>query len=103
MKTKVLTVLIMLLVLGVFTSAFTLQPVSTPTHDVTANPCQRILERAAQIDMPSHRAEYQLLDQAAACLLDETSRVIPFTGSRSIDPVYAEFKLQQAERMMGGK
>ena len=65
--------------------------------------CDRILAKAAQIDVPNRWADYQILDQAEAC----SGGLIPVTGGlsavKNIDPTYAELKLRQVERMMGGE
>ena len=141
MKTKALTTLIIFVVLGVLTSAFTVHTNAAALPDDPGQHCQQDLAKAAQIDTPARRAEYQILDRAAACsgvmipptgpcaqilakaaqidlparradymVLDQavacSGVLIPWTGTRQtvhqIDPVYAELKLRQVERMMDG-
>jgi hypothetical protein len=142
MKTKALATLIIVVVLSVLSSAFTVQTSAAALPDNPGQECAQVLDRAAQIDLPSTRADYQILDRTAACsgvmipatgpceqILARAAQIdvpdrradyqvlvqaeacsggwIPVTGGmpavKGIDPAYAEYKLRQVERMMGGE
>ncbi len=105
MKTRNSLLLVGVVLLGLLTSAFMMRPNIDLRFEAQAQLCAQNFVKAAAIDIPSHRTDYQLLERANTCAKIGQLSLVPATGSKaaSASDSYAEFKLKQAERVMDGR
>ena len=107
MKNKMTLVLIgAALLVGLLNTAFTglPAPITEPVSNPSAQVCETTQRAAKNIDIPSRRVDYQVMDRLSDCVKVADLKLVPATagpGKPPVDAHFMRFKDLQIQERMG--